>query len=929
MRHTTTRRGSPAALLALFGVVTLGGPVARPLAAQAATAPAPPRAEEDASTPRSLTPDAYDRWRTIESVRLSPDGEWVTFAYGHRVEDDTLIVRGLADGATHELPRATDPVFSDDSRWLAYRIVPPKPPTRGSAGEDASTPEEIGLLDLDTGHTVTWTRARAFAFANGSSHLAVHKRPAEDAGHEGRDLVVRDLGRGVDMLLGNVESFAFNERGDLLAYAVDAVGREGNGLYALDLETGVLRTLDQAPARYAGLAWNRAGTAVAALRGLRADTLEERTNALVAVRGLDGPEPRVLRFEASGLDGLPAGHVLSERGDIRWRDDGSMVFVGLKPQRRALEDDTDHPRPDVDVFHWADDRIQSVQRTRGEADRNVTFLSAVDLERGRLVPLADSAMRRIFLSRDGRRAVGRDDAGYLSDWKEDRADYHRIDLATGERTRFLEGQGRVQGLSPDGRHFAFWRDAHVWVHELETGATRNLTASAPVSFVDAEFDHPGTPPPYGLAGWTADGRGMVLEHRYDLWLQPLDGSPATNLTGGVGAREEIRFRVERIDPEAEAIDLGEPLILSAYGEWTKKSGWYELDGGRLTELVFEDRGYDDLVKATDADRYLFRRSTFAEFPDLWTTDGSFREPERLTDANPQQAEYAWGHRILFEYENPDGVRLQGTLAIPDSYEEGERLPMIVLFYEKKSQDMHDYYTPRFESDDYPPGNPGPVAELAAYVSNGYLVMQPDVHFNTGTTHTDMLDCVTAATRKVIEMGYADPERIGLGGGSFSGGGAAFIATRTDLFAAIVSRAAPINLAGEFNILFSGSGENNHQYDIYGQGRYGTNPFDDFELYREQSPITHVESMDTPFLYLHGVQDGSVEYLQGMEFYNALRFLGKPIIFLSYPDEGHNLHRYESQRDFVTRLWQFWDHHLKGAPAPRWMTHGVRFLDRHH
>jgi dipeptidyl aminopeptidase/acylaminoacyl peptidase len=120
-----------------------------------------------------------------------------------------------------------------------------------------------------------------------------------------------------------------------------------------------------------------------------------------------------------------------------------------------------------------------------------------------------------------------------------------------------------------------------------------------------------------------------------------------------------------------------------------------------------------------------------------------------------------------------------------------------------------------------------------------------------------------------------------------------------MFAAIASRAAPINLAGEFNILFSGSGENNHQYDIYGQGRYGTDPFDDFELYREQSPITHVRNMNTPLLYLHGKLDGSVEYLQGMEFYNALRFLGKPVIFLSYPEEGHNLRKYENQRSFST------------------------------
>ncbi len=917
MRCRVSRRSfAPLVLAALAGPGTIP-----------ALAPAAPLAAQTGAGKRPLGVDDYDRWRTVESVRLSPDGEWVTFAYGHRLEDDTLVVRSLAGGNAHEIPRAVDPAFSDDSRWLAYRIAPPK----AGARHGDPPPGEIGLLDLETGRRVTWSGGGSFAFASGSSHLAVHKRPATETDHTGSehtgsDLVVHDLARGVDILLGNVDSYAFNEPGTILAYTVDAAGRDGNGLYVLHLGTGVLQTLDQAPAQYARLAWNRAGTALAALRGVRDDTLEERTNTLVAVRGVDGGAPRALSFAPAALRGLPAGQVMSERGSLHWRDDGSAVFVGLKPQRRKLEEDPERPRANVDVFHWNDERIQSVQRARAEADRNVTFLSALDLDRATLVPLADSSMRRVVLSSDGSRAVGRDDHAYLSDWKEDRADYYRVDPSTGERTRFLEAQGRTLGLSPDGRWFAFWRDGQVWAYDLERGETRNLTASAPVSFVDGEFDHPGTPPPYGLAGWTADGRGLILEHRYDLWLQPLDGSPATDLTGGVGTRDEIRFRIARVDPDAEAIDLSRPVLLTAYGEWTKKSGFYELDRGRLTERVFEDRKYDELLKAADADRYVFTRSTFAEFPDLHASDGSFRNPERLTDANPQQAEFAWGHRILFEFENSAGVRLQGTLAIPDSYREDQKLPMIVLFYEKKSQDMHEYYTPRFESAGYPAGNPGPVAELAAYVSNGYLVMQPDVHFNTGTTHADMLDCVTAATRKVIEMGYADPERIALGGGSFSGGGAAFISTRTDMFAAIVARAAPINLAGEFDILF-GSGDNNHQYDIYGQGRYGTNPFDDFELYREQSPITRVEDMNTPLLYLHGVQDGSVEYLQGMEFYNALRFLGKPIIFLSYPDEGHNLHRYENQRDFVERLWQFLDHYLKDAPAPGWMTHGVRFLDR--
>jgi len=206
-------------------------------------------------------------------------------------------------------------------------------------------------------------------------------------------------------------------------------------------------------------------------------------------------------------------------------------------------------------------------------------------------------------------------------------------------------------------------------------------------------------------------------------------------------------------------------------------------------------------------------------------------------------------------------------------------------------------------------------------------MQPDVHFRGRTSHSDMLECVEAATRKVIEMGYAEPAAIALSGHSYSGGGSSFIAGTSDMFAAVASGAAPINLTAEFNQLFLGNGQNNHSYDIYGQGRYGTNPYDDPELYRQESPITYAPQMNTPLLYLHGEEDMTVGYVQGMEWYNALRFNEKPIIFLSYPGEGHGLRKYENQLDFQRRLRQFFNHYLRDMEPPLWMVEGVTFLEK--
>jgi dipeptidyl aminopeptidase/acylaminoacyl peptidase len=869
---------------------------------------------------RPLTVAEYPLWRTLSGETISPDGRWVAWSYTRERGDDTLHVVRLESDAEHVVPLGSGAEFSDDGRWVAYFLSPTFEDAEKARQNDDPVLRKVELLELGTGDKMAWDDAASFSFAKGSSHLLVEKRRKDTrAEHRGTDLILRNLRGGYDELIGSVDEARFNKPGTHLAYTVDAADKDGNGLYLVELATGARRALDNAKERYARLTWSEEGNGVAALHGETPEKKTERANVLVAFTDLDARNPRRFVFDPTSGTGMPEGRVLSEKGTLSWSEDLATVFVGTRAQDDELEDWPEDALPlaDVNIFHWADDRISTQQQREADRDRDRTYVAAVRLAEGRLVQLADEAMRTVDLTRDGRWGMGRDETKYVSDWKPAYADYYRVDTRTGERVMVLEGQLRTLGLSPDSRHFLYWKDGDVWDYRIPSDSHSNLTASAPVDFTDQEFDRFGEKPPYGVAGWTKDGEAVVLNHRYDLWLQPLDGSPATNLTEGRGAQDEIELRYIRTDPEERFIDLSQPVLLSGYGQWTKKEGFFELRGGRLRELAWEDRKFGRPQKAEGADRYLFTVQTFRDFPDLWVSDRDFSERERITTANPQQEEFRWGHRILFEYTNNDGVRLQGILAIPDGYQEGQRLPMIVRFYEKYSQDLHLYATPVFSNR----------LNFAEYVSNGYLVMQPDVHFRIGSSHSDMLECVEAATRKVIEMGYADPAAIGLQGGSYSGGGSAYIATRSTMFAAVVHRAAPINLVSEFNQLFKGSGENNHQYDIYGQGRYGTNPYDDFQLYWDQSPISGVENMNTPTLYLHGEADPTVNWEQGLEWYNALRFLGKPIIWVSYPGEGHSLRRLENRIDFQIRMRQFFDHYLKGAPAPAWMTEGVPFLEK--
>jgi dipeptidyl aminopeptidase/acylaminoacyl peptidase len=420
-----------------------------------------------------------------------------------------------------------------------------------------------------------------------------------------------------------------------------------------------------------------------------------------------------------------------------------------------------------------------------------------------------------------------------------------------------------------------------------------------------------------VTGWTKDGQAVILTHRYDLYVQPLDGRPARNLTKGIGTDQEIRLRHIKTDPEERFIDLGKPLLLSAFGQWTKEAGFFRLENGGLEQLVLDKKSFGQPTKAKKADRFLYTIETYGDFPDYFVSDIFFQKPRRLTEANPHQEEFKWGHNLLIEYTNKNGKRLQGVLMVPDARKKGEKFPMLVDFYEKNSQNLYRFS--RLIYRDTP--------MFYKYVSNGYLVLLPDIHFNTRTTHSDMLDCVEAAISKAIELGYADPSRIGLHGHSFSGQGAAFIATRSKMFAAIVAGAAATDLVSDFNQLWKSSGTNQHSYDYYGQGRFGTNPFDDLELYMQESAVFNAATMDTPLLLLHGTADGSVEWLQAVEFFNALRFLGKNVILLSYPGQGHHATKLENKIDFQKRMEQFYDHYLKGAKAPVWMVKGVPYLKK--
>ncbi len=930
-----------------------------------------------------LTLADYGPWKRITNASISGDGKWVTYTYSPNDGDDTLFVKALDGDKVYEIQAGSSGgggrgggrggfgggggavQFSDDSRWVGYFVNPPASAGRGrggpggrGAGRGGAAPQRGGtrgggtapgggaggngptrhfeLLNLETGDKWDVSNASGFQFAKGSAWLAVKLSGAGggaggDNTHRGTDLLLRRLDNGMTQNLGNVNQYDFDDAGRHLAYTVDAADKLGNGVYVNDLATGAIRALDTRPMEYDGLSWREDATGLVVLRGEKPKGQEQKENVLLAWTDAAAAQPQAIEWEPSTDASFPKGFVLSEFSAPRWSKDGTRLFIGIKEQEPTPEE-TNEPQANVDVFHWNDVDLQSEQMIRVSQLRRATHASVLAIPSARFVRLADDAIENVTPTADGRWAIGRDPTPYEHDFSEgqpSRADYYRLDTATGARTPIAKRLLRTMGTSPDSKWFLYVENKHVMAFSLDTGTATQVDGGR--SFVNTNDDHAAEKPIWGVAGWSKDGRSVLLYDQFDIWSQPLAGGKGVNLTAGKGAVDQVVFRLARLTGGGgggrggggfggggggEGIDLSVPQTLTVYGEWTKKSGYWQLPagGGAPASLIWADKSIGQARKADDADRVIFTEQTFEEFPDYWVADGSFASPRKITDANPQIEEYAWGRRVLVDFANSKGRKLQATLTLPADYEPGKKYPMLVYIYEKLSDTHHQFSMPVY--DDRP--------HMSEYASDGYLVLEPDIVYDIGHPGTSAVDCVTAAVKKVIDLGYADPAHIGLQGHSWGGYESSFIVTQTNLFAAVVTGAPLTNLISMYDELYKSSGAWNGGILETSQGRMGANvtPWNARELYESESPVFNVTKIQTPFLILQGTADGAVDWDQGLEFYNAARRNGKKVIFLSYPDEPHHLGKEENQKDFQVRMKQFFDHYLKGAPEPEWMAKGV-------
>jgi dipeptidyl aminopeptidase/acylaminoacyl peptidase len=746
----------------------------------------------------------------------------------------------------------------------------------------------------------------------------------------GSTLVLRNLATGAERRINDVTNYVLDDSAKWLGYTVSSRDESRNGAYVQSPAAGKEIALLTGRGAYKQFAFDRAGAQVAFLSDRDEANKEHPRFTLYYASLKGGAAQPVVTSSAIGED---LG--ISDNGRVAFTRNGNAIVFGVAPAPLdSIPADSLYDKAVLDLWHWKDPRLQPQQKVEAARDRNRAYETIYHLATKKLVRLANDSMPQVTVSDDGRTALAASSERYAIErmWGDEGDDVYLIDATTGNRKLIREKITGNAQLSPDAKYVLFFDTGRWYSYIVASGKTVDLTGSLKnVSFAQETWDTPSTPASWGVAGFTKGDKSVVLYDRYDLWeLDPSGVQPARVVTDSMGRKQHLVFRLVEGgrggrgsrggrgggDAERGVIDPAEPLLLRAFDDETKASGFYrdQLGVSKQPErIVMADVAFGMPIKAADAEQYLVTKGTFIDFPNLYTGP-SLTSLTRISDANPQQKDFKWGTVELVQWLSADGVPLKGLLYKPEDFDPHKKYPLIAYFYEQLSNGLHNYVPPAGRN----------VINPTHYVSNGYLIFEPDIHYETGYPGPSAMKSIVPGVEMLLARGYVDPKGLGLQGQSWGGYQTAFLITQTHLFSAAMAGAPVANMTSAYGGIRWGSGlARAFQYEKT-QSRIGGSIWQYPTRFIENSPLFWADKITTPLLMMANDADDAVPWYQGIEMFVALRRLGKELYLVDYNNDVHNPTKRANQKDVALRMQQFFDHHLRGYPAPDWMIHGIPY-----
>ena len=632
--------------------------------------------------------------------------------------------------------------------------------------------------------------------------------------------------------------------------------------------------------------------------------------ALLVVKG-DAFEP-VIWERASGKFvnlKLPAGKEIADNTELEWSPDGGQLLLTLRTGswRKQTAERFKYETAAPVVVHsskepflaWDDLRRLSAIRS----------LAAYDLKTGQTRELLpETRLGPYNLTEDGSFLTYSEDITKKTNYDVIGGTENQIHLTTAsgadKRTIIKSTKGITIQWSRDYRRYAYAKDGNIFIGSIDDKEPRQLTGkkSEPEKEKAEASDKPKDDGPkdvdkdkkekerFNVVRLSPKGDWLIASNKEGLWLMDATtGAKEMIVKTSDEDKESPRYQVVDWSPSADKIYFS----YASRTKWERGLVSYTVSSRKLEDVFKDSRLYSGFRLSKDGRTFVYSSAEGNRSADLYAADAEFKNIRRLTDSNPQLKTRRLSKTELISYLDADGNKMYGVLYYPTDYEAGKKYPTVFNIYEQFFDDSFN----------------GTVNILT---SNGYAVMQPSVNLEIGFPGEAWVKGVTSAANKLIEMGVADPERLGVQGTSYGGYATNLLITQTNRFK------AAINISGKVNMVsfYTDSprlGVRNIHAPEKSQDRIGATLWQQPQKYIQHSAIMFADRIKTPLLLMSGEQDHNVPPRQLMEMYYALRRLDKEVEWVSYTNGGHGMPTttVDEVRDYHKRIISWYDSHLKG------------------
>jgi dienelactone hydrolase len=608
---------------------------------------------------------------------------------------------------------------------------------------------------------------------------------------------------------------------------------------------------------------------------------------------------------------------LQMKGVPVFSDNGQYIFFTLYPPELPS------PGPDavkLDVWTYKDPVIQSMQLKEpqtisytavvGVSDGSKPIRLQYDNEISKLPPVGHHMIFGQNTSGD-RFWLNPPDSNWL------------VSLKDGSR-RLLPVKSNTYEFrtSPSGDYIVYFDQHHFFSYNLLTDSILNISVGIKGLAVEDRYQRPVQTydVSVGIAGWLPEDKGVLVYDNDDIWQLDLSGKhPPVNITHGYGASHHIKFRLATDGDNLIVQDNS--LLLMAYNTINKQTGFfraypfelltmgpyvYSLQGRTL--YAINDHDFDKgmkPLKAAATNLWVVKRQSATEVPNYYLTS-DFKSYKAVTHLRPQ-IHYNWLTAELVSFTQMDGTQSQGVLYKPEDFDPTKKYPVLFNYYEQMSHRLYQFPFPDFTRHNI---------DVGWFVSHGYLVFTPDIYFDIERTGKSAWNTVVGAGLYLSQLPYVDGSRMGINGHSTGGFLTNYIVTHSHLFAAAIEG------AGTSDVVSSAFQLSDQASRLYVIERDKKLFWENKKVWLEESPIMNADSITTPLIIFHSKSDGAVPWEQAVELFVAMRRLDKKVWLLQYDEGNHGVWIKKDYEDYTIRITQFFDHYLKGAPAPKWMTQGI-------